>query len=201
MADGSPLLAARPFFSREEDMSKKKDKGRSFKLKKVSERKNPPAIGIGARVATVVETAAACAIWLVASFALFEKTDLLSMALLAGAYFLCAISMYLLRAVLESSRRYGRHDPDAVFYYTQMVKSDQKWSLWIALSFFAVFTVLGWLFPSPNLDMAAINIATSFYLGFIWTSAYKGEERVPFQYMETVFLFLTVVTNYIVYFA
>lgn len=182
-------------------MSKKRGKGkRQFQLKKVSEFKHPASIGVGARVATVFEMCAMCAIWLIASFALFEKSDLFSMVLLAAVYFLCAITMYLLRAVLESMRRYGRHDPDAVFYYTQMVKSDQKWSLWIALSFFAVFTVIGWLFPSPNMNMSAINIATSFYLGFIWTSAYKGEERVPFQYMETVFLFLTVITNYIVYF-
>ena len=44
------------------------------------------------------------------------------------------------------------------------------------------------------------DIATAFYLGYIWTAKYKGEEHLPFQYMETVYLFLTVVTNYIVYF-
>lgn len=181
-------------------MSKKKDKGQAFKLQKIAERKKTPPIGMGARVVTVVETGLVCAIWLIAAFSLFEKTDMLSMALLAAVWFLCVVSMYLLRAVLESTRRYGRHDRQAVFYYTQMVRSDQKWSLWIALSFFAVFTVMGWLFPSPNLNMAALHIATCFYLGFIWTSAYKGEERVPYQYMETVFLFLAAVSNYVVFF-
>lgn len=180
-------------------MPRKKDKGQAFRLKKIAEIKEVPPIGAGARAVTVAETVLTCAIWLIVAFALFEKTGLPSMALLAAVWFLCVVSMYLLRAVLESSRRYGRHDRQAVFYYTQMVRSDQKWSLWIALSFFAVFTVMGWLFPSPNLNMAAIHIATCFYLGFIWTSAYKGEERVPYQYMETTFLFLAAVSNYIVF--
>lgn len=186
--------------TKKKDKSGKNKKRQGFKLKKVSERKDPPAISVGARVITVVEMLLVCAIWLMAAFALFDKSDLLSMALLCAVYFLCALAMYFTRAVLESMRRYGRHDSEAVFYYSQMLKSDQKWSLWIGLSFFAVFTVLGWLFPSPNLDMTCVNIASSFYLGFIWTSAYKEEERIPFQYMETVFLFLTVISNYIVFF-
>lgn len=179
--------------------SPKKQEG-SFKLEKVAERKNPPAIGVGARIITGVETTLVCAIWLTASFALFEKTDILSTVLLAAIYFLCAVSMFVLRAALESKRRYDRCDSKSIFYYTQRVKYDQKWWLWIALSFFAVLTVVGWLFPSPNMDMSAINIASCFYLGYIWTLAYKGEERVPYQYMETIFLLLTFVTNYIVYF-
>ena len=178
----------------------KKKSERGFKLEKIPERKNPPAIGLGARVISIVEAALACAIWLMASFALFEKTDMLSMVLLGAVWFLCIVSMFILRAALESRRRYGRCDSKTIFYYTQMVRYDQKWWLWIALAFFAVLTVLGWLFPSPNLDMSAINIAGCFYLGYVWTIAYKGEERVPYQYMETVFLFLTFVTNYIVYF-
>jgi hypothetical protein len=100
-----------------------------------------------------------------------------------------------------SKRRYGKVDSTSCFYYSQMVQYDQKWSLWIGLSFFAVFAVGRWLFPSPNLNMTAIDIATSFYLGYIWTTKYKGEERAPFQYMETVFLLLTLVSNYIVFFA
>lgn len=178
----------------------KKQGERSFKLEKIPERKNPPAIGFGARIISIVETMAVCTIWLMASFALFERTDMLSMVLLAAVYFLCVVSMFVLRAALESRRRYDRCDSKSIFYYTQMVKYDQKWWLWIAMAFFAVFTVVGWLFPSPNMDMSAINIASCFYLGYVWTIAYKGEERVPYQYMETVFLFLTFVTNYIVYF-
>ena len=90
---------------------------------------------------------------------------------------------FMVRAALESKRRYGKVDSKSCFYYSQMVQYDQKWSLWIGLSFFAVFAVGRWLFPSPNLDMTAIDIATSFYLGYIWTTKYKGEERTPFQYM------------------
>ena len=186
-------------------MSKKKEKGKGkgkgFQLKKVHELKKVPPIKTSSYVVTVVELVLVCAIWLYAAFNLFEKSDLLSMALLCAVYFFCALMMYITRAVLESMRRYNRHDAEAVFYYSQMLHSDQKWSLWIGLSFFAVFTVVGWLFPSPNLDMSCVNIASSFYLGFIWTSVYKEEEgRIPFQYMETAFLFLTFITNYIVYF-
>ena len=71
--------------------------------------------------------------------------------------------------------------------------------MWICLSFFAVFTVMRWLFPSPNLNMTALDIATCAYMGYIWTSRYR-DEHAPYQYMESVFLVLVVFSNYIVYF-
>jgi len=172
----------------------KKSNQKQFKLQKV------PPISMKAHVITLVELTVVCAIWLFSAFTLFNNRDVLSMILLGVVFFLCVVSMYMVRAALESRRRYGKVDSKSCFYYSQMVQYDQKWSLWIGLSFFAVFAVGRWLFPSPNLDMTAIDIATSFYLGYIWTTKYKGEERTPFQYMETVFLLLVLVSNYIVYF-
>ena len=111
-----------------------------------------------------------------------------------------AVFLYIVRAILESKRRYGYFSKKTVLYYTQMIKGDQKWSLYIGMSFFALLMVLRWLFPSPNFNMVGIDIATSFYLGYIWSAKYKGEEELPYEYMETIFLLFTVVTNYIVYF-
>ena len=108
--------------------------------------------------------------------------------------------MYLVRAILESKRRYGRIDGKALFYYTQRLRIDQKWSLVVAFAFFAVFMVGIMTFRSPNLDMRCICIATAFYLGFISTTSYADEqEKIPVLYMEVPFLFLAVVTNWIVY--
>lgn len=183
-------------------MSKKKKKHKQgeFALPVVSEKKKPGPIPTSARVVTAGYLAAMVAIWLFASFALFERTDMLSMVLLGTVYFLCLLTMYLVRAFLEARRRYGRTDGKAVFYYTQKLKIDQKWSLIVAFCFFVLFTVAGWLFRTPNLDMRCINIATAFYLGFVSTTSYKDEEeKIPFLYMEVPFLFLTVVTNWIVY--
>lgn len=177
-----------------------KDKG-AFSLPKVSERKNPGPIPTTARVITAAYSVAMCAVWLIASFSLFERgDDVLSMVLLGSVYFLCLITMYLVRAVLESKRRYGRIDGKAVFYYTQRLRIDQKWSLVVAFAFFAIFMVGIMTFRSPNLDMQCICIATAFYLGFISTTSYADEqEKIPFLYMEVPFLFLAVVTNWIVY--
>lgn len=183
-------------------MSKKKQKkdNEGFSLPKVSEKKHPDAIGARERAVSVAYMVGMCTVWLMASFALFEKTDMLSMVLLGAVYFFCLITMYLMRAVLEAQRRYGRRDGRAVFYYTQMVKVDQKWNLAVALAFFLLTTVAGWLFRSPNLDMTSINVASSFYMGFICASRYKDEpDRVPYTYMEIVFLFITFVTNWIVF--
>lgn len=186
-------------------MSKKKKKQRkdegAFALPKVSEKKNPGPIPVSARVITTVYSVAMCVVWLIASFSLFERSDdVLSMVLLGSVYFLCLITMYLVRAVLESKRRYGRSDGKAVFYYTQKLRIDQKWSLIVAFSFFAVFMIGIMMFRSPNLDMQCICIATAFYLGFISSTSYADEqEKIPFLYMEVPFLFLAVVTNWIVY--
>lgn len=173
---------------------------KGFSLPKVSERRHPEPVSAGSRVASLAELAAVCAVWVLAARVLFVGGTLLTTALVAVLYFVGALSMYVVRAALEAKRRYGRTDKDALLYYNQMIKGDQKWSLYIGMSFFAVFVVMRWLFPSPNFDMVGIDIATAFYLGYIWTAKYKGEEHLPFQYMETVYLFLTVITNYIVYF-
>ena len=181
---------------------KKQAKGNSgFELPRVSEKKEPGLIPISSPVIAAGYSVAMIAIWLFASFSLFERgDDMLSMVLLGSVYFLCLLTMYLVRAVLESKRRYGRSDGRAVFYYTQRLRIDQKWSLIVAFSFFAVFMVGIWTFRSPNLDMQCICIATAFYLGFISTTSYADEkEKIPFLYMEVPFLFLAVVTNWIVY--
>jgi ABC-type branched-subunit amino acid transport system permease subunit len=181
-------------------MSKKKKNQEGFQLPTVSEKKKPDPIPTSARVITVAYLVAMCAIWLISAFALFTKTDMLSMVLIGLVYFLCLLTMYLVRAFLEAKRRYNRTDGKAVFYYTQKLKIDQKWSIAVALSFFILFTVLSWLFRSPNLNMQCLYIATAFYLGFICTTSYKDEEeKIPFLYMEVPFLFLSVVTNWIVY--
>ena len=181
---------------------KKQAKGNSgFELPRVSEKKEPGLIPISSHVIAAGYSVAMIAIWLFASFSLFERgDDMLSMVLLGSVYFLCLLTMYLVRAVLESKRRYGRSDGRAVFYYTQRLRIDQKWSLIVAFSFFAVFMVGIWTFRSPNLDMQCICIAIAFYLGFISTTSYADEkEKIPFLYMEVPFLFLAVVTNWIVY--
>lgn len=169
-------------------------------LPKVSEKKRPDPISPAARVVTGLYAVAMLAIWLIASFSLFERTDdMLSMVLIGAVYFLCLLTMYLVRAFLEAKRRYGRMDGRAVFYYTQRLHIDQKWSLIVAFAFFAVFMVGIWMFRSPNLDMQCICIATAFYLGFISTTSYADEEeKIPFLYMEVPFLFVAVVTNWIV---
>ena len=169
-------------------------------LPKVSEKKRPDPISPAARVVTGLYAVAMLAIWLIASFSLFERTDdMLSMVLIGAVYFLCLLTMYLVRAFLEAKRRYGRTDGRAVFYYTQRLHIDQKWSLIVAFAFFAVFMVGIWMFRSPNLDMQCICIATAFYLGFISTTSYADEEeKIPFLYMEVPFLFVAVVTNWIV---
>ncbi len=180
--------------------SKKAQDRRSFELPKVSETRHPAPITVGARMATFVELLAICAVWLFVAFRFFASKDIFGTFVIGLTYFLGAFSMYLVRAALEAKRRYGKADGKRLFYYSQMVKGDQKWSLYIGLSFFAVSMVLRWLAPSPNFDMVGIDIATSFYLGYIWTAKYKGEEALPFAYMETIFLLLTMFTNYIVYF-
>lgn len=177
--------------------TKKKD---GFSLPKVSETKNPAPITIGERVVTFVELAIVCVIWLVVAFRFFPSKEMVGAFAVGTVYFIGAFSMYVVRAALEAKRRYGKADSKRVFYYSQMVKGDQKWSLYIGLSFFAVSIFLRWLAPSPNFNMVGIDIATSFYLGYIWTAKYKGEESLPYEYMETVFLILTMFTNYIVYF-
>ncbi len=170
-------------------------------LPKVSEKKRPDPISPAARVVTALYAVAMIAIWLIASFSLFERTDdMLSMVLIGAVYFLCLLTMYLVRAFIEAKRRYGRTDGRAVFYYTQQLHIDQKWSLIVAFAFFAVFMVGIWMFRSPNLDMQCLCIATAFYLGFISTTSYRDEEeKIPFLYMEVPFLFIAVVTNWIVY--
>lgn len=166
---------------------------------KPSESKNPVAPSFGARACTVVETALACALWMIVAFALFPRKDMFAMCLIGVAYFVALMSMLAVRCALEARRRYGRSDLRSCFYYSQQLTHDQKWSLWICLSFFAVFTVMRWLFPSPNLNMTALDIATCAYMGYIWTSRYR-DEHAPYQYMESVFLVLVVFSNYIVYF-
>lgn len=170
-------------------------------LPKVSEKKRPDPISPAARVVTALYAVAMVAIWLIASFSLFERTDdMLSMVLIGAVYFLCLLTMYLVRAFIEAKRRYGRTDGRAVFYYTQQLHIDQKWSLIVAFAFFAVFMVGIWMFRSPNLNMQCLCIATAFYLGFISTTSYRDEdEKIPFLYMEVPFLFIAVVTNWIVY--
>ncbi|MDY4418772.1 hypothetical protein [Parafannyhessea umbonata] len=172
----------------------------SFRLPKVSERKNPDPIAPRDYVITVIELVLFCAIWLIAVRQLFLMKTVLATFLIGVLYFAGAFSMYIVRAALETRRRYGKTDRKTMLYYNQMIKGDQKWSLYIGMSFFAVFLVMRWLIPSPNFNMVGIDIATAFYLGYIWTAKYKGEESLPFEYMETVFLLLTVVSNYIVYF-
>ena len=180
--------------------SKKKRESQSFKLPKVSETKHPAPVTVGQRIATIVELVVVCVVWMVAAFNLFDNDDAMSAFLVGVVYFVGAFSMYMVRAAIEAKRRYGKVNGDTLLYYNQMVIGDQKWSLYIGMSFFAVSIVLRWLFPSPNFNMVGIDIATSFYLGYIWSAKYKGEETLPFEYMETIFLLLTTVTNYIVYF-
>lgn len=170
-------------------------------LPKVSEKKHPDPISAEARAVSALYAVAMVVIWLFASFSLFRRVgDMLSMVLIGAVFFLCLLTMYLVRAFLEAKRRYGRTDGRAVFYYTQKLHIDQKWSLIVAFAFFAVFMVGIWTFPSPNIDMQCLCIATAFYLGFISTTTYEGEgEKVPYLYMEVPFLFIAVITNWIVY--
>lgn len=165
----------------------------------MEEKDSPEAPSAAARVITIATMIIACAIWLAVSDGLFRKTDMASMVLIGAMFFLTLMAMFAVRCLLEAHRRYGRSDIRSCFYYSQQITHDQKWSLWICLSFFAVFTVMRWLVPSPNLDMTALDIATCAYMGYIWTTKYR-DERTPFQYMESAFLLLVIFSNYIVYF-
>lgn len=179
----------------------KANRSASFRLPDVNELKNPPPISVGAYFLSIAELVLVSGVWLYTAFRFFPAAaSWVTYVLIAAVYFVGVMSMYLVRALLEAKRRYGKADMKHAFYYSQMVKGDQKWNLYIGMSFFAVFMVLRWLIPSPNIDPTGIDIASAFYLGYIWTTKYKGEDSVPFQYMETVFLFLTVITNYLVYF-
>jgi len=180
--------------------SGKVQKKDGFSLPEVSETRNPTPITVGERVVTFVELAVVCVIWLIAAFRFFPIKEMVGTFAIGIVYFIGVFSMYVVRAALEARRRYGKRDRKRIFYYSQMVKGDQKWSLYISLSFFAASIFLRWIAPSPNFNMVGIDIATSFYLGYIWTAKYKGEEPLPYEYMETVFLILTMFTNYIVYF-
>lgn len=179
---------------------KRQQESKEFRLPQVSETKHPRPVTVGERIATVVELVAVCVVWFIVAFRFFPSTEPVGAFAIGAVYFLGAFSMYMVRAAIESRRRYGKVDRKRLLYYNQMIKGDQKWSLYIGLSFFALSMLLRWLFPSPNFNMVGIDIATSFYLGYIWTAKYKGEEPLPFEYMETTFLLLTVFTNYIVYF-
>ncbi len=176
-------------------------RGTSFRLPRVHELKDPPPRTAGAYLASFLELALVAGIWLYTAFRFFPGANTwVAYIPIAAVYFAGVMSMYLVRALLEAKRLYGKADMKHAFYYSQMVKGDQKRSLYIGMAFFAVFMVLRWLIPSPNIDPTGIDIASAFYLGYLWTTKYKEKDPVPFQYMETIFLFLTVVTNYLVYF-
>lgn len=166
------------------------------KLQIQKERKPVPAISLSSRVFTIAEFILASVLWIYSAYMLMPIGSMLSNVLLALIYFFCCLVMYLTRCALESKRRYGKTNHKAMFYYSQVTAYDRRWSIYISLAFFVVITLVQWLIPIGKYRMTTIDIASCFYLGYVWTTTYKGE-RIPYQYMETVFLFVTMATNII----
>lgn len=166
------------------------------------ERPDFPAIGIRERLLTFGGLGLICVAWYFSSFVLFVRKGTIPMIQLASFYFACILWLYVIRCAVESKRRYGVISLNSMWYYSQTTVYAMQRGVSIFIVFFIATMVFRWMFPSPNLSSRStvcMDIAGTYYLGYIHAT-YYGREQIPYRYMETIFLVLTFITPYLVYF-
>lgn len=170
-----------------------------YGLQGMHEYKEPRPISVSTRAWTLVLSLSLSAIWVIAFNALYETMlEPLPMVGLALLFFASLFSMLVVRGYIESQRRYDvRPSTKTIHFYLQMLHYDARWWFLITFGIYATMWFLEHFLPISGTLMDAIYLASSAYLGYIWTVKYKGVDSVPFAYMETIFCFVAMLSNYI----
>ena len=172
------------------------NKGKTISRNQI-ELKNIKPVSLSSNIITTVEAILASLIWLFVAYKLFEVKTLWSNIVLTLTYFICCALLYIVRLMLESKRLYGKVAFESCFYYSQKTKYNLQWSVYIFMVFFALINIVSFFFPTPKFHMTTIYIASCYYLGYIWTTQYKNDP-IPYRHMETIFLIITMISNFII---
>lgn len=173
-----------------------------YGLQKMTEFKEPRPISAMAHVWALVLSVSLSAIWVFAFNALYDNIlEPSSFVPLALLFFFSLFSMLVIRGLVESRRRYDvKPSKDTIHFYLQMLHYDAKWWFLITFGIYVTMWFVEHFLPVSGTIMDVIYLAGAAYLGYIWTVKYKGRESVPFTYMETIFCFTAMLSNYIMFF-
>lgn len=201
----NPLTHANKTNERDERRRQKKRIERlrkKYGLERMTERKEPLPISLGMRIWTIAEALALSAVWIFAFNLLYDRLgDIMAAVGLAVLFFGILFAMHVTRGLLESRRRYSvKPSASTIHYYMQMLHYDVRWWGLITFGVYAAMWFVERLVPISGTAMDVVYIACAAYLGYIWTTKYKGSEFVPFTYMETIFCFAAMLSNYFVFF-
>ena len=163
------------------------------------EREEYPAVSLKDKIVAGVALIVISVAWISSAPGLFVEGNRAISIQLGSFYFACLAWLYIVRCMLESKRRYDVVTVKSCFYYSQSTIYAQKRCLSIFIVLFATATVIRWLVPSPNLSPTCMDMVGCYYLAYVH-SVYCHKEPLPFRWMETLFLLLTYVSPYIVYF-
>ncbi len=200
-----PLKGQEPKTSKQEKAERKRIKRRTEKLLQkyglqgMHEYKEPKPISAATRVWTIALSLSLSAIWVIAFNGLYETIlEPLPMVSLALLFFVSLFSMLVTRGFIESQRRYDvAPSAKTIHFYLQMLHYDVRWWFLIMFGVYVTMWFLEHFLPISGTLMDVIYLAGSAYLGYIWTAKYKGVDSVPFVYMETVYCFTVMLSNYI----